>query len=328
MILSPGSISISTSNFEQQIVQEVRGVADIASSPSGKQLLSPELLVSEDLFYRSLGQSIPTTLRGIEPVALQVHETLKIIEGGPPSANGMIMLGKKIAYQLGGSHPGDQIVLGAQSWTVAGVFEAKDSMMEGEVWVNLRDLQTATRRNNISTVLFKLNPALDPNAESGRLSSSPRIQAKVMPESLYYAEQTQDARRIWLLTLGLSSLLGIAAVFAGMNTMYAAVANREHEIGVLRALGYSRTDLLVSFSMESCLIALLGGILAVAITLMLNGAAINTVSEGNFLSFGLRATPSILSSGILLSLLLGLIGGFFPALKAARSSIVEAVRAA
>jgi putative ABC transport system permease protein len=326
VVLSQGAISLSTSVLDRNVIQELSYLPEVKVNQQGVPVVSPELLIEDDMYYKKLGQSIPTPIRGVQPVAFQVHNNIRIEQGQPIQPDGGIILGKKIAAQFGGVALGDQLNIGTRAWTVVGIFSANGDISESEIWTNLDDLMVATKKTRISAVVMKLKePALAASL-ANELSDNARLKVKAVPETQYFQAQTQDAERIWILTVAVSIILGVAAIFGGMNTMYAAVANRVREIGVLRALGFSHRSILMSFTAECVILALIGGAVGGAIAFAVNGVSLNMMTAGRFLSFTFQVTPAIMLRGIILSILIGFAGGFFPARKASKMTILEALR--
>jgi putative ABC transport system permease protein len=326
VVLGQGAISISTSALNRNVIQELNYLPEVKTGEQGEPIVSPELIIEDVMYYKKLGQSFPTPVRGVQPVAYQVHNNVRIEQGEATRPNGGIILGKKIAAQLGDVALGDQLQVGPRSWTIVGIFSANGDILESEIWTNLDDLMAATKKNRISTVVMKLKEPSLAAPLAKQLSDNARLKVKAFSEPQYFSAQTQDAQRIWILTLAVTIILGVAAIFGGMNTMYAAVANRVREIGILRSLGFSHRSILLSFTAESILLALLGGAIGAAIAFAVNGVSLNMMTAGRFLFFSFQVTPAILLRGIILSVLIGVVGGFFPARKAAKLEIIEALR--
>lgn len=326
MILSQSATSISSSSLDKNLIQEVKYLPEVRLNLSGEPLVSQELVVDENLYFENLKDFFPTPVRGVEPIAFQVHDDVKIIQGQPPAPNGGVLLGRKVAAQFRKIAPGDQIEIGTRTWNVTGIFASNDNMLESEIWADLNDLMAHTKKKTISTIVFKVS---DPNSIDGllrQLNDSPRLNANAVSETRYFDQQTGDARNLWLLTVIVSVILGIAAIFGGMNTMYAAVINRMREIGILQALGFSPLSILLSFVIEGVIIASIGGGLACLIAIALNGVSIKTQAASRFLDFNLHVTSTVLFGGMALSVLIGVLGSFFPARKAAKLQIIQAMR--
>ncbi len=327
ILLSQGALSMGGSELDRNLVQEVQYLPEIKKNSRGDPLVSMELMVSEDIFYNKLGQYFSTSVRGIKPIAFEVHDNVKIVEGRPPYWSGEIMLGKKVASQLEGIGVGKQMQMGARAWKIVGVFSAEGNTLESEIWADLDDLMVATRKKKISAIVLKLREREEVASVSGKLSDNARLRVKAVPEVQYFNQLTQDADRMLVLTLMLSTILSVGAIFGGMNTMYAAVASRVREIGTIRALGFSRLSILFSFTVEGVFLALLGGGIGCLLSLLLNGVSINMLGGGlKLLNFSFKVTPAILLRGMILSLLIGALGGILPARRAARLEVIEAIR--
>jgi ABC-type lipoprotein release transport system permease subunit len=326
IVLSQGSISISSSLLDRSTIQEVKYLPEVKVSPSGEPLLSTELVIEDEIYYKKLNQTFPTPVRGVQPVAFAVHDDVQIIAGQPPQTNGGIALGRKVADQLGNPGIGDQVEIGPRLWTVVGIFSAGGSVLESEIWADFNDLAAATKRNRISAMVLKVKDPQTVAAVCSTINANPKLRVKSLPETEYYGAQTSDAQRIWMLTIAVSIILSIAAIFGGMNTMYAAITNRVREIGILRALGFSHRSILVSFTAECIVIALIGGVIGCLFALAVNGVSVKAMSGGRFLDFSIQLTPVIAIRGIALSLLIGVVGGLFPARRASRMEIIDALR--
>ncbi|MBO0858060.1 MAG: ABC transporter permease [Chloracidobacterium sp.] len=328
VILSQGAVSIPTSLLEQSVIQEIKYQPEIAREAGGVPLVSEELMVEDKIYLQKLGQSLSAPIRGVGPLAMRVHAEVQIIAGSALGANGTVILGKKIAEQIGAEAVvGNPLRIGPRNWTIAGIFSAGGSALESEVWAGLTDLTAATRKKKISLIVAKVTKPELAGKLSQRLNNTARLGVKSAPEPEYFKSQTEDAQQMWLMTIVVSSILGLAAAFGGMNTMYAAIANRTYEIGVLKALGFSRFGILSSFLVECLIVALCGGILGCAAVFLLNDLPVRTLMNGQLIDIRFHLTLAVFLQGLFFSLFIGITGGLFPSLKASKMEAIDSIRA-
>jgi ABC-type lipoprotein release transport system permease subunit len=336
VVLRKGSTNDGSSALTLEAFQNVRFFAGIAQGGDGQPLVSPELVVQPFFRTRSGGRE-NVLVRGVEPVALEVHDRVRIVEGRMfrPSS-GEAIVGSGVAARHVGAAVGEELHFGRGTWRVVGRFESAGSSLESEVWVDARELARDARRPlPYSGFRVRVAPDADLEALARRIGDDPRFALEAQPEVDYYAEQAESANSLYLLVVGLAVLAGIGAAFGATNTLYAAVQARTPEIGTLRALGFSRGAILGSFLLESLLLAL-GGLAAGGALAALLARAVSGWLGG--IGFGgatfttnvieLRVGGSDLAWAALLALAIGLAGGFFPALRAARLRPVEALRKA
>jgi ABC-type lipoprotein release transport system permease subunit len=316
-------------------VQALRYLSGIARTPEGEPLVSPELIIQP--FAQPKGGGRENLLvRGVGPMAFLVHNQVRIAAGRAlqPSL-GEAIVGVAASHRYQGAGLGETLQFGRRAWKVVGIFTAEGSAFESEVWVDVEDLFTDANRSTYSGVRLTVAPGTDRDALIRRLADDPRISLEAKPEAEYYSEQAEGANTLYVLTTVLALIMGTGAVFGAMNTMFAAVTNRTAEIGALRALGFSRATILFSFVTESVCLALLGYISGVVlgggmiflVNNLINGVAFNLASFSTAV-VTLRLSPMILTIAFLLAVSMGLLGGFFPARRASRLSVTEALRRA
>jgi ABC-type lipoprotein release transport system permease subunit len=274
----------------------------------------------------------------VEPAgALAVHAGVRIVEGRlfEPSS-GEVVVGRGVAGRYRGARLGEELEFGRGRWRVVGVFESGGDSFESEVWADVRELANDAKRPfPYSSLRLSVAPGADRDALARRIEQDPRHALEAQPEPAYYAKQAESANTLYVLVVGLAVLAGIGAVFGATNTLYAAVQSRTAEIGTLRAIGFSRASILLSFLVESLLTALLGFAVGAAIAWLL-GLVVSWVLGG--VGFGaatfttsviqLRIGAGDIAAALALSLAVGLLGGFFPARRAAGLRPVEALRKA
>ncbi|MEZ5333557.1 MAG: FtsX-like permease family protein [Thermoanaerobaculia bacterium] len=313
---------------QTRVIEEAPGIARGAQGP----IASAELFVIVDLPKRSTGTDANVPLRGVEPGAFAVRPHVEIVEGRNfrPGRNEVIA-GVAAAQQFAGLDVGNRLRWGENSWEVVGLFTADGSIAESEIWTDARVLQPAYRRDStFQSVYAKLE---SPEAFQGfkdALTTDPRLEVDVERESDYLASQSRVLRAL-VQTLGnlIALLMAIGATFGALNTMYSAVAARGREISTLRAIGFRGGSVVASVLVESLVLALVGGLLGGGLAyLAVDGYRTATINWQSFsqVAFSLAVTPRLLVAGITYALVMGFIGGFFPALRAARMPVAEGLR--
>ena len=313
---------------ETRVIADTPGIARTAAGP----LASAELFVIIDLPKRSTGTDANVPLRGVEPAALQVRDKLKIIEGRMFEwGKDEVIVGRGAAQEFAGLEVGSKMKVGRYEWPVVGIFAANGGVAESEIWSDAKVLQDAYNRgDSFQSVSVRLNSPDTFQAFKDALTSNPQLNVQVIRQSDYYAQQSEAITRL-VTTLGflIAFLMAIGAVFGALNTMYSAVAARSREIATLRALGFGGGAVVVSLMLESLVLALVGGAVGALLAfLAFNNFHTSTMNFQSFsqITFAFRVTPALLVRGIVWAALIGLIGGLFPAIRAARMPIAAALR--
>jgi ABC-type antimicrobial peptide transport system permease subunit len=337
IVMRKGSSNDGSSQLSLVALQDIRFFEGIARDAQGNPLVSPELVV-QPFFLRKDGGRENVLVRGVEPApALAVHREVKIVEGRmfEPSS-GEVVVGRGVEGRYRGAQLGELLEFGRGRWKVVGVFESDGSSFESEVWADVRELANDAKRPfPYSTLRLSATPGADLDALARRIGDDPRHALEAKPEPEYYAQQAESANTLYVLVVGLAVLAGIGAVFGATNTLYAAVQARTAEIGTLRAIGFTRASILVSFLIESLATALLGfavggslaWLLGIAISAALGGVGFGAATFTTSV-IALRVGVGDLAAALVLSLLVGLLGGLAPALRAARLRPIEALRKA
>ena len=334
IVLRKGSDNDGSSQLPLDAFQALRFFDGIAKNAKGEPLASPELVV-QPFFFRPDGGRENVLVRGVESVALEVHDEARIALGRMlvPS-QGEAVLGRGVALRYAGTALGGEMKFGRRSWKVVGILESGGSSFESEVWVDARDLAADAKRPiPYSGMRLKVAPGADRDALIRRIDADSRWSLEAKPETEYYAKQAESANTLYGLVVGLAVLAGIGAVFGATNTMYAAVQARIAEIGTLRALGFSRGSVLIAFLIESVALAALGLLVGVAVAWPL-GLAVSSALGG--IGFGaatfstnvitLRVGAFDVAAAAGLAAAIGLAGGLAPAWRASHLRPIEALR--
>ena len=335
IVLRKGANSDGASQIPRDAARALRAMTGVARGPAGEILASPELVNQPFIVTRDGGRE-NVLVRGVEPVAFQVHRSVRLTSGRPfQSKLGEVVIGAGVAARYAGARLGSEIQFGRRRWRVVGIFDSGGTAFDSEIWADVTDVQDDTRRDGYSGVRLRVAPGSDVQALVRRIEADGRFTLEARPEVAYYREQAETAGALYVLVLTLSVIMATGAVFGALNTMYAAVASRTPEIGTLRALGFSRATILVSFLAESLLLAA-GGLVFGALLATLGVFAVNTLLSGvqfSMMSFTvatvlLHITPSGLLLGAALALAIGVFGGLAPAWRAAHLRVVDALHRA
>ena len=315
---------------------ETRLIADAPGLSRGSDgpLASSELFVIIDLPKRSTGTDVNVPVRGVEHAAFQVRDKLKIVEGRAFEwGKNEVIIGTAAASQFAGMQIGATIKVGREQWPIVGIFSANGAAAESEVWTDATMLQGAFNRgDSFQAVYGKLAKPDAFTQFKDALTTNPQLDVEVKRQADFNDEQSAMLTK-FINTLGVlvAGLMAVGAVFGALNTMYSAVSARTREIATLRALGFGRGSVVVSVMLESLALALIGGLLGGALAyLFFNGHRTSAMNFQSFsqVSFAFAVTPALLVKGIIWAVVIGMIGGFFPALRAARLPIASALREA
>jgi putative ABC transport system permease protein len=325
---SDGEMMSVVMRDEARLMEEAPGVA----KGSGGALVSPELFVIINLDKQSTGTDANVPMRGITPPGLGVHDEVKVVEGRNFEwGKNEVIAGRGAQREFRGLEVGNKLRLGQNDWTVVGTFTADGGSAESEIWTDAAVLQPAYRRgSSFQSVKVQLASAGSFQAFKDALTADPRLDVKVQRETEFYAAQSRTLNGIIIgLGGGISLLMGLGAIFGALNTMYTAVSSRSKEIATLRALGFRGLPVVISVLLESLLIALVGGTVgAVGAYLAFDGYTAATMNWQSFsqVAFAFAVTPVLLVAGVIYAALLGLAGGLFPAIRAARLPVATALR--
>jgi putative ABC transport system permease protein len=330
LVLRKGSTSELVSNMERGDYQVLKVLPGIARDQSGDPLASLEMVSVINLVSVDAPDGNNVTLRGITPQGKELRQGLHLVSGRWYDAGKReVVVGEAIAKRFPAARLGNKLHFGKGDWDVVGVMAAGQSAVNSEIFTDLNQAATDFSRPEVlSSVLIRAQDEVAADALIKRISSDQRVNVSAQTEKSYYDAQTSSGLPITMLGLFVSIIMAVGSSFAAMNTMFAAVARRAREIGTLRVLGFSRGSILLSFFGESVLLSALGGLIGVLLVLPLNGL---TTGVGNFSTFAETAfnfsvTPQIMMLGVGFAVLLGAIGGFFPAHSASKKEILTALR--
>ena len=325
---SDSELSSGISLATTRIVKDAPGVRRADGGP----VASAELFVVVDAPKRSTGTPANVPLRGVEPAAFGVREEVRLVEGRvfrPGTSE--IIVGRSAARQFDGLDLGSTQRWGESEWEVVGVFEAGGTVAESEIWCDARVLQPAYRRGDtFQSVHVKLASADDFELFKDALTSDPRLDVMVEREDAWYQGQSQVITGV-ITGIGtvIALLMAVGAVFGGVNTMYAAVAARTREIATLRALGFGGLPVVISVLVESVTLCVTGGVIGGLLAYAgFNGHQTATINWQTFsqVAFAFTVTPALLAQGLVWAVVMGVLGGLFPAVRAARLPVATALR--
>jgi len=315
---------VSKEDFD--VIKFSPGIAKL----DGEPMASHEVVSVVNLPLRGDASSEANiSVRGLSPMGIKLRHDVELLEGRwfTPGMREMVV-GRGVNGKRAGTDIGDKIFYGRGDWEVVGVFSAGQSSFNSEIWidVNLAGADLG-RGSSLSSVLVRADDSAAAVALQNLVADDQRLGLEAERESEYYAKQMVSADPIRYLGMFVAVIMAIGSCFAAMNTMFAAVANRSHEIGVLRLLGFSRTSVLTSFVLESLLLSILGGLLGCVLVLPLNGLEGRI---GNFMTFAettfqFRLTLDYVFGGLLFAATMGIMGGLLPAWLAARREVLRSL---
>jgi ABC-type antimicrobial peptide transport system permease subunit len=332
LVARKAAMSEIMSIMDREAAGIIVNLPQVARSADGSPLSSKEVVVIINLNKLGAEGISNVTVRGVEEPAFQLRQQVRVIDGRMFRWGAReVIAGAGITKRFAGAQIGEKIKFGGDVWTVVGLFDADGSGFDSELWGDLNQIADAFRRSSFSTVTVRLKDPGDLASVVGAFESDNRLQYFVAKrEKQFFEEQSEMmAKFIRILGIFITVIFSTGATIGAMITMYGAVANRTSEIGTLRALGFYRRSILLAFLIESFLLSLGGGLLGLGLASILQFFSISTLNFGSFseLAFSFALSPSIVATALGFSLLMGLIGGFLPAVRAARLDIIQALRA-
>jgi putative ABC transport system permease protein len=331
IVLRSGADSEMTSGLDRESTRAIRDAPGVAIGSSGP-LTSAELFVIINLPKRSTGTDANVPLRGVEQGAFEVRGNIGMLEGRRfETGRNEVIVGAGAARAFAGLDVGKQIRIGQNVWDIVGVFTASGGIAESEIWTDAAVLQPAYNRNETFQAVYARLASVAAFQEfKDALTTDPKLKVKVQRQSVFYEEQSTMVTQ-FITTIGvfIASLMAIGALFGALNTMYGAVAARTREISTLRALGFGAAPVVFSVLVESVLLSIAGGLVgAAAAWLLFDGYRASTINWQTFsqVTFAFNVAPGLLVQAILFATGIGLLGGLFPAIRAARLPIAAGLR--
>jgi putative ABC transport system permease protein len=329
IVLQAGAQSEAASALAHDTAAIVSQAPQILRNAEGRPIVSPELLVGARLRKKSTGHDTNVAIRGVGERAWELRPRVRIIAGRKfKSGLHELIVGRSAHQQFSETDIGDALKLNGQSWTVVGIFDSGDAH-NSELWADTDVVGSAFRRGSGKTSLaLQLTSAGAFDAFNSLLASDPRLRVTALTTLQYYSRQSQGLAKLTrILGATIGAIMALGAIFGALNTMYSAVAARAREIATLRAIGFLGVPVIVSVLMETMLLAATGGLLGAAIAwLLLDGFIASTMGSSGQIVFAFDVSPALLWNGLKWALAIGLVGGLFPAVRAARMPIVSGLR--
>jgi ABC-type antimicrobial peptide transport system permease subunit len=324
-----GATAELSSAVTREVFQDLKSMPGIARDGDQPEA-SLEMVTVINLPSVDSPTGMNVTLRGILPVGIKMRDDLKLQDGRWFRAGQReIVVGKSIAKRYPGAHMGNKLRFGRGEWEVVGVMDGGQSSVNSEIFGDLNQISSDfNRADGLSSALLRATDAATVPALINSLNDDRRLGVLAQTEKSYYESQTNSGDLLQFLGVFIAIIMAVGSSFAAMNTMYAAVARRSTEIGTLRVLGFSKSSILLSFLFESLLLSALGGLVGCLLVLPLNNI---TTGVGSFITFSeiafnFRVSPQIMLVGVVFALVMGAVGGLFPARMAARKEILVALR--
>jgi len=327
LVLRPNARFELNSSIERDRMRILK-VHPLVKRDGETPMASAEVVVVK-LFPMADGTDNNVTVRGLERMGITLRPQVRLVQGRwfRPGIS-EVVVPRKMQGRFPGMEVGRSLRMGGRDWQIVGAFDAGGASYESEVWSDVNDVMQAFRREAYSVLLARLGSPERVEGFTKAVDDDKRLKLEVIRETDYFKELTKAGDPIKILGNLITLILTGAAIFAAMNTMYAAVAGRTKEIGTLRALGFRQREILASFQWESIFLCLTGGILGSGLALFANGIQTGTTSFETFsdVSFAFTITPGLMAQGVAFSLIMGLLGGLLPAWRASRIPLTEAMK--
>ena len=336
MIVRKGSTAESSSVVMREQFKMIQYLPEIARDAQGNPIISADLVVIINLPRRNGSGEANVTMRGVTPMGKELRPQVNLVSGRwftPGQRETVVSV--KMAKRFSNTDLGQKFRTGGKDLTVVGWFDGGDSAFDSEIWMDADEARSIFDRENYCSLLVRLADTNSVASFTNRVESEKRMALRADFETKYYAEQTSTAGPIKFLGSFLAIAMSIGAIFAAMNTMYAAVGARTREIGTLRVLGFRRRVILASFNLEGAILSGIGGAIGSALALLTqwfcvaSGVHFGTLSFNTFseVIFQFRVTPALVIEGMIFAIVVGIVGSFLPAIRAARLPVIAALKA-
>src|SRR6266851_2453979 len=329
IVLREGSTAELNSSLTRENFNDLTYL-DGVEREGDKPLATAEIITLIYKARKGMSQGSNVTVRGVGPMSFKLRSGFKTAAGRvfQPGLTEAVV-SKRIAERFQGLEVGDKFRVQATDYTVVGLFEAGGKAFESEIWVDVNSLASATKRDSYSSVLLRVKDPTVMASLAKRITDDQRLHLKAVPERTFYEDQQGSASGVLKgLAVFIAFIMAVGAGFAGMNTMYAAVARRTKEIGTLRVLGFKRRSILAAFVLESVAIAVIGAGIGIVLALPLNFVSTGTSNFTNFseIAFNFRVTPDLMLMALIFGVVIGFLGSLLPSIRASRYKIVDALR--
>ncbi|MBI4445519.1 MAG: ABC transporter permease [Acidobacteria bacterium] len=328
IVIRQGSLNEVNSFFNGDLFQIIRFLPGVARDSQGEPLASGEIAVIIN-HPRITGENANIVMRGTTHMGFRLRPEVRIVKGRRFRSGGReIIVSMGLSERFKDLQLESVVHIGRSDWRVVGIFEAGGTAYDSEIWGTYEEISQDWDRPLYSSILLAARDLASTGALIKRINEDKRIHLEALPQKKYFQDQTISSVGIKSLGYFIALLMGIGSCFAAMNTMYAAVGTRSREIGTLRALGFRRASILSSFLLESLLLSLAGGVIGCLLALPMHGISTGTANFMTFseVVFNFAITPIILLEGVLFAVMVGLLGGFLPARRAARQELMEVLR--
>jgi putative ABC transport system permease protein len=331
IVLREGSTAELNSSITQENFKDLMYLDGVARE-NEQPLAAGEIITLIYKARKGMSQGSNVTVRGVGPMSFKLRSGFKVVAGRlfQPGLTEAVV-SKRIAERFQGLEIGDKFRIQTTDYTVVGLFDSAGKAFESEIWVDINSLASTTKRtDSFSTALLRVKDQNALNTLTKRITDDPKLHLKATSERTFYEDQQgQASGALKALAVFITFIMAVGAGFAGMNTMYAAVARRTKEIGTLRVLGFGRLSILIAFLLESVSIALLGAAIGIVLSLPLNLVSTGTSNWVTFseIAFNFRVTPDLMLWALTFGAVIGFVGSLFPSIRASRFRIVDALRA-
>ena len=331
IVLREGSTAELNSSITQENFKDLMYLDGVARE-NEQPLAAGENITLIYKARKGMSQGSNITIRGVGPMSFKLRSGFKVVAGRlfQPGLTEAVV-SKRIAERFQGLEIGDKFRIQTTDYTVVGLFDSAGKAFESEIWVDINSLASTTKRtDSFSIALMRVKDQNALNALTKRITDDPKLHLKATSERSFYEEQQgQASGALKALAVFITFIMAVGAGFAGMNTMYAAVARRTKEIGTLRVLGFGRLSILIAFLLESVAIALIGAAIGIVLSLPLNFVSTGTSNWVTFseIAFNFRVTPDLMIWALTFGAVIGFVGSLFPSIRASRFKIVDALRA-